>query len=97
MRTTDTEHIKTITELRNSLFETFDAVVAGETHQITHKNGNRVIMMSTDEIEKLRNEANLHKNLAIGYAQALRGNGISTTELNKRLKEKEQALRDKYA
>jgi len=97
MYTNETEHTKTITELRNSLFETFDAVVAGETHQITHKNGTRVIMTSVEEIEKLKNEANLHKNLAIGYAQALRGDGVSTTELSKRLKAKEQALRAKYA
>jgi len=97
MHTTNTEHTKTITELRNSLFETFDSVVAGETYQITHKNGNRVVIMSVDEIEKLRNEANLHKNLSIGYAQALRGDGIPTTELNKRLEDKKQSLRNKYA
>ena len=30
---------KSITELRNSLFETFDEVVAGEPQMITHKNG----------------------------------------------------------
>ena len=33
---------KTITELRNSLFETFDEVVSGEEQVITHKNGNMV-------------------------------------------------------
>jgi len=37
----------------------------------------------------------LHKNLATGYAQALRGEGISTTSLKAKLKKKESALRKK--
>lgn len=87
---------KTITELRNSIFETFDEVVAGETQIITHKNGSSVAMVPTDKIDKLNQEIELHKNLAIGYAQALRGEGISSSELKKKFKNKEKALRAKH-
>lgn len=87
---------KSITELRNSLFETFDEVVAGETQFITHKNGSMVAMVPADQIEKMNDEIELHKNLAIGYAQALRGEGISSSNLKDRLKKKEKGLRKKH-
>lgn len=87
---------KTITELRNSLFETFDEVVSGETQLITHKNGSMVAMVPADQIEKMNEEIKLHKNLAIGYAQALRGEGISSSSLKDRLRKKEKGLRKKY-
>lgn len=87
---------KTITELRNSLFETFDEVVSGEAQVITHKNGTMIAMVPIDKIEEMNKEIELHKNLAIGYAQALRGEGISTDLLKKKLKNKEKALREKY-
>ena len=87
---------KSITDLRKSLFETFDEVVAGEEQIITHKNGSQLLMVAVEKIEKLQEEIELHKNLAIGYAQALRGEGISTTDLKKNLKAKEKALREKY-
>jgi len=87
---------KSITELRNSLFDSFDAVVSGETFQITHKNGNRIALVPIDEIENLKAEVELHKNLAIGYAQAIRGEGISTSQLQQRLKHKEKSLREKH-
>jgi antitoxin (DNA-binding transcriptional repressor) of toxin-antitoxin stability system len=79
---------KTITELRNSLFETFDEVVAGETRLITHKNGSMIAMVPFDKIEELNSQIDMHKNLAIGYAEALRGEGISTDTLKKNLKAK---------
>jgi PHD/YefM family antitoxin component YafN of YafNO toxin-antitoxin module len=89
---------KTITELRSSLFETFDEVIAGETQVITHKNGTAVAMISLSKIEALEDEIDLHKNLAIGYAQAMRGEGLSTQELKSKMKEKEKEkkLRAKY-
>lgn len=87
---------KTITELRNSIFETFDEVASGETQIITHKNGSMVAMVPVDQIEKLKEEIELHKNLAIGYAQALRGEGVSSSTLKERLKKKEKSLRAKH-
>lgn len=87
---------KTITELRNSIFETFDEVASGETQIITHKNGSMVAMVPVDQIEKLKEEVELHKNLAIGYAQALRGEGVSSSTLKERLKKKEKSLRAKH-
>ena len=87
---------KSITELRSSLFETFDEVIAGEAQVITHKNGKMVAMISVDKIEELYEEIELHKNLAIGYAQALRGEGVSTDELKSRLQDKAKRLREKY-
>lgn len=86
---------KTITELRNTIFETFDEVIAGETQVITHKNGSMVAMISVDKIEGLYEEIDLHKNLAIGYAQAMRGEGIASSELKKRLNDKASKLREK--
>jgi hypothetical protein len=86
---------KTITELRNTIFETFEEVIAGETQVITHKNGSMIAMISVDKIEGLYEEIDLHKNLAIGYAQALRGEGTSSAELKNRLNEKASKLRDK--
>ena len=87
---------KTITELRNSLFETFDEVVSGESQLITHKNGSMVAMVPADQIEKLNEEIELHKNLAIGYAQALRGEGISSSSLKEKLRKKEKGLRKQH-
>lgn len=52
---------KTITELRSSLFETFDEVLAGEPQIITHKNGNAVALISLSEIEEMQIEIELHK------------------------------------
>ena len=77
---------KSITELRNSLFETFDEVSNGATQFITHKNGNVIAMLSAEELDKLKDEIELHKNLAIGYAQALRGEGASSKEIRKKYK-----------
>jgi len=87
---------KSITELRKSLFETFEEVVAGEAQLITHKNGKKLAMVPADTIDALNAEVELHKNLSIGYAQALRGEGISSNQLKMRLKEKEQKLKEKY-
>ncbi|MGB0454293.1 MAG: type II toxin-antitoxin system Phd/YefM family antitoxin [Bacteriovoracaceae bacterium] len=88
---------KTITELRTTLFETFEEVVEGEVQLISHKNGSEIAMVSVDHIEKLEQEVELHKNLAIGYAQALRGEGVDSGELKAKLKKKEKELRKKYA
>ncbi len=87
---------KTITELRNTLFETFDQVVAGEPQVITHKNGKKLAMVPANTINELNAQIELHKNLAIGYAQALRGEGISGNQLKDKLKSKEKALKSKY-
>lgn len=87
---------KTITELRSSLFETFDEVAAGQPQMITHKNGKIVAMVPFNALEEMASEIELHKNLAIGYAQAMRGEGISSNDLKKKLKAKEKKLREKY-
>lgn len=81
---------KSITELRSTIFETFDEVAAGKLQIITHKNGSEIAMISLEKIDELYQEIELHKNLAIGYAQALRGEGLTSSELkskfNKKLK-----------
>jgi len=87
---------KTITEFRSSLFETFDEVLSGESQIVTHKNGSAIALVSLTKIEEMEKEIQLHKNLAIGYAQAMRGEGISTSDLKSRMKEKEKKLRAKY-
>lgn len=87
---------KTITELRSTLFETFDEVIAGEPQVVTHKNGTSIALISLSKIQAMEDEIELHKNLAIGYAQAMRGEGISSKELKNKMKEKEKKLRAKY-
>jgi len=87
---------KTITELRSSLFETFDEVLAGESQIITHKNGSAVAIISLSKMEEMEQEIELHKNLAIGYAQAMRGESLSTKTLKMNMKGKEKKLRAKY-
>lgn len=77
---------KTITELRQTLFETFDEVSEGQTYVVSHKNGSEIAMVPIDMIKDLERKLELHKNLAAGYAQAMRGEGISTKELKARLK-----------
>jgi len=43
---------KTITELRSTLFETFEQVVAGEPQLITHKSGKKIAMVPSESIQK---------------------------------------------
>jgi PHD/YefM family antitoxin component YafN of YafNO toxin-antitoxin module len=86
---------KTITELRNTIFETFEEVISGESHLITHKNGKSIAMISVEKIEAMIDEIELHKNLAIGYAQAMRGEGITSQELKKRLSLKGKEIKDR--
>ena len=87
---------KTITQLRSSLFKTFDEVVEGQSQVVMHKKGDMVAIVPIHQIEKLEEEIKLHKNLAIGYAQALRGEGVSTQILKKKLKNREKDLKRKY-
>lgn len=44
-------------------------------------------------VAKDKKSQDLHKNLAIGFAQAMYGEGISTEELKKRLKEKSEKIK----
>lgn len=76
---------KTLTELRSTLFETCEDVIAGKTQLVTHKNGHILALMSLEKMQELYDEIELHKNLCIGYAQAMRGEGITTLELKKKL------------
>jgi hypothetical protein len=71
--------------IKSSLFETFDEVLSGESQIVTHKNGSAIALVSLTKIEEMEKEIQLHKNLAIGYAQAMRGEGISTSELKSRM------------
>jgi len=82
---------KTITELRSNLFETFEEVLTDGPQLITHKNGTAVALVSLTEIEALESEIELHKNLAIGYAQALRGEGVSTPDLKTRMQQQQKS------
>jgi prevent-host-death family protein len=87
---------KTITELRSNLFETFEEVLTDGPQLITHKNGTAVALVSLTEIEALESEIELHKNLAIGYAQALRGEGVSTPDLKTRMQQTAKELKKKH-
>lgn len=77
---------KSIAELKNSIFETFDEVVAGETQVITNENGKMIVLISIDQLEELYEQVDLNENLSIGYSQMLRGESITTAELLEKLK-----------
>jgi len=87
---------KTITEFRSQLFETFDEVLSEGPQVITHKNGSAIALVSLADLEQLEQEVELHRNLAIGYAQALRGESVSTTDLKARLRRVEKELKTKH-
>jgi hypothetical protein len=53
-------------------------------------------MVPCETIDLLNELIELHKNLAIGYTQALRSEGISSFKLKSKLKEKEKAFSSKY-
>jgi len=87
---------QTVTQLRSSLFQTFESVAAGEIHHITHKNGSQAAIVPMTMIQELQDEIELHKNLAIGYAQALRGEGKSSAQMLKSLEKKQTNLLKKF-
>ena len=65
-------------------------------YRLCNKKGDMVAIVPINAIEKLEDEIKLHKNLAIGYAQVLRGEGISTQSLKKKFKGTEKCLRKKH-
>ncbi len=87
---------KSITKLRSSLFEIFEEVVAGKMQIITHKNGIKIAMITLEKVEAMEDEIELHKNLAHGYAESLRGQTLSTKEVLKQLKKDRTSLRKKH-
>lgn len=53
------------------------------------------ILKTFDEVKLAEIQDITHKNLAIGYAQAMRGEGVSSDELKARMKSKAANLREK--
>lgn len=55
-----------------------------------------IAMVPADQIERMNEEIELHKNMVIGYALALRGEGLSTTGPKEKLAKKEKVLSAKH-
>ena len=72
-----TPKIKTATALRSELYETLKEVANGEPQLITHKQGEPVFLVSKEEFDKLLDEKESLKKMALGLSQIESGDGIS--------------------
>ena len=84
--------IKTATTLRNDLYETLKKVSNGEPQLITHKQGEPVLLVSKEDYDKIIEEKEALKKMAIGLSQIESGEGIS----HKKAKQKLEALKKKW-
>jgi PHD/YefM family antitoxin component YafN of YafNO toxin-antitoxin module len=84
--------IKTSSELRETLSETITDVNNGLKHIISHKSGN-VILISEANYEKMVNEIENLKQIAIGISEIDSGAGISHSNAKLKL----QSLKNKWS
>lgn len=77
---------KTATALRGDLYESLKNVSEGELEIITHKQGEPVILISQDKLNKLLDEKEALKKMAIGLSQIKEGKGISHKKAISKLK-----------
>lgn len=77
---------KTATTLRSDLYESLKDVSEGEIEVITHKQGDPVVLISQDKFNKLLDEKEALKKMAIGLSQIKDGKGVSHKTAVSRLK-----------
>lgn len=77
--------IKTSSELRENLSETFTEVNDGVDHLISHKSGN-VVLISEFNYSKMLNEIDNLKQIALGLSEIDSGKGISHTAAKSKLR-----------
>jgi len=78
--------IKTATTLRSDLYETLKDVSEGDTHIITHKQGDPVLLLSKENYDRLLDEKEALRKMAVGLSEIESGKGISHKEALKKLK-----------
>jgi len=81
-----TPKVKTATSLRSELYETLKEVSEGETQIITHKQGDPVLLVSKENFDKLLDERESLKKMALGLSQIESGEGVSHKDALKKLK-----------
>lgn len=81
-----TPKIKSATALRSDLYETLREVSDGEAQIITHKQGDPVLLVSKERYDKILEEKEALRKMAIGLAQIESGEGISHKDALKQLK-----------
>ncbi len=87
-----TPKVKSATSLRNDLYETLKEVANGEPQIITHKQGEPVLLVSKEDYDKLLNESDSLKKMAIGLSQIEANEGLS----HKKALQKLKALKKKW-
>ena len=84
--------IKSATSLRNDLYETLKEVSNGNPQIITHKQGDPVLLVSKEEYDKILNESEALKKMAIGLSQIESDEGLT----HKKALQKLKALKKKW-
>ena len=77
--------IKSATTFRNDLYDTLKEVSEGEPQIITHKQGDPVLLVSKEEYDKLLDEKEALKKMAIGLAEVEAGKSVPHKEALKKL------------
>ena len=77
--------IKSVTSLRNDLYETLREVSHGKSHIITHKQGDPVVLVSKEKYDKIMDEKESLKKMAIGLSEIELGEGLSHKKALKKL------------
>jgi hypothetical protein len=78
--------IKTATTLRGDLYDTLKEVSEGSTQIITHKQGEPVLLVSKVNYDKLLEEKETLKKMAIGLSEIESGEGHSHKDALKKMK-----------
>lgn len=84
--------IKNATQFRESLYETLRKVSEGELHMITQKDNEPVVMISKKEFDRLNDEREVLRAIALGVADLEAGRSLSHQEAKARF----QALKAKW-
>ena len=78
--------IKNATQFRETLYDTLKKVADGEPHLITQKEAAPVVLISQKDFDKLNDERETLRTIAIGVAEIDAGNAVSHKEALSRLK-----------
>jgi prevent-host-death family protein len=78
--------VKNATQFRETLYDTLKRVAEGEPHLITQKESEPVVLISQKEFDRLTDERETLRAIAIGAAEADSGQVVSHQTALKRLK-----------
>ena len=84
--------VKNATQFRETLYETLKKVAEGETHLITQKESEPVVLISQKDFNRMTEESETLRAIAIGASELDAGKSVSHREALTRLK----ALKSKW-